>query len=249
MNKDIMLNRKQLPNFGILKNIRIDISCLLVALQKNDLLDTDQYNDINVSKDGKYSNFTKTNSYSKTSFFTEDNSLNGEQYKQLYLTDPEDSIKDLVAQDKKTEILYRTKRLNPKHKDYDPVADELNYGKRNEFCINEIHEILNKFSEFDKITRVRLALLKSHFSIKPHIDYDPSYIVRYHIPLITNEDCKLNCMKGDSVYSTHFKADGHVYFLNTGHKHWASNDSDYDRIHLIVDVHGQNLLQFVEEYH
>ena len=221
---------------------------LLDALRNNNLLDFEVYNDIDVSKNGRYSNFTVTNSFNKRSFFTEDKSLAGEEYRQLYLTDPEDNIANAVVQEKESTTLSRTRRLDPSHKDYDPVADELNYGKRNNYCIPEINALLDQFSQYDKVTRVRLALLRKHFSIKPHIDYDPSYIVRYHVPLITNEQCKLSCRVKGEDYSAHFKPDGSVYFLNAGHLHWASNDSDYDRLHLIVDVHGQNLLQHIEEY-
>ena len=38
---------------------------------------------------------------------------------------------------------------------------------------------------------------------------------------------------------THFPADGKIYFLNTGHIHWAENNSDEERIHLIVDTKDQ----------
>lgn len=243
-----MLNRKQLPNFGVVKNRQLDITALKSSLDGNNLLDSDQYNDINVGKNGKYSNFTITNSYCKTSFFSEDYSLNGEKYCQLYFTDPIKEIQNLKSTDKKTDIVYRTKRLKPEHPDYDPIADELNYGERNERCIPEIHVLLDWFSSYDRVTRVRLACLKNNYSIRPHIDYDPEYIVRYHIPLITNDQCHLNTIRNGIEYQTHFPADGRIYFLNTGFKHWASNNSNVDRIHLIVDVNGQNLLNSVEEY-
>lgn len=242
-----ILNRKQLPNFGILKDFEVNNLEIIQDLKNNQLLDHDVFNDINVSKKGLYSNFTITNSYCKKSFFTEDESLNGEQYKQLYFTGPNDSIAGLESNEKFTGIKYRTTRLDPDHKSYDPVADELNYGKRRDICSDYINKLLDRFSRHDKVTRVRLAWLKAGFSIKPHIDYDPSYIVRYHIPIITNDKCKLNCIVNNKTHNIHFKADGNVYFLNAGLKHWATNESQYDRIHLIVDVHGQNLLQQLVE--
>jgi hypothetical protein len=236
------LNRKQLPNFGRLKDFKVDNAALLQAMQATGLLDFNLYNDIDATQNGRYSNFTVANSFNKRNFFTSDASLKGEEYRQLYLTDPEDSIKDMIATEHSTTMLSRQKRLFSSKSNYDPVADELNYGKRNDRCNDAINELLDKFSAYDKVTRVRLAWLRNNFSIKPHIDYDPSYIVRYHIPLITNEKCLFKITTKNQEFTTHFKDNGDVYFLNTGHIHWATNESDQDRLHLIVDVHGQNLL-------
>ena len=236
------LNRKQLPNFGRLKDFKVDNKALLQSLEESGMLDFDQYNDIDATENGRYSNFTVANSFNKRNFFTSDASLKGEEYRQLYLTDPEDIIKDAVVTEQATSMLSRQKRLFRGSSNYDPVADELNYGKRNERCNQAINELLDQFARYDKVTRVRLAWLRNNFSIKPHIDYDPSYIVRYHIPLITNEKCLFKINTKQQEFTAHFKDNGNVYFLNTGHIHWATNESDQDRLHLIVDVHGQNLL-------
>jgi len=103
---------------------------------------------------------------------------------------------------------------------------------------------LNMFK--GNLARVRLAYLSPNFSLKPHVDYDPSYITRYHIPLLTNEDC-LMCVKVKGVEKNiHFPADGNVYFLNAGHIHWAENNSNEGRIHLIVDTKNQEDLQWLQ---
>ncbi|NBR25862.1 MAG: hypothetical protein EBU08_19200, partial [Micrococcales bacterium] len=87
--------------------------------------------------------------------------------------------------------------------------------------------------------------------LKPHIDYDPSYIVRYHIPIITNPGVTMYMNRSGKVYSRHLPADGKIYFFNTGIQHWVINNSDLDRVHLIIDVHGQdelsNLVSLDEE--
>jgi aspartyl/asparaginyl beta-hydroxylase (cupin superfamily) len=57
-------------------------------------------------------------------------------------------------------------------------------------------------------------------------------------------------MKNGEEHRFHLPADGSVYFFNSGIKHWVENNSSEDRIHLIVDTHGQEdlvNLQKVEE--
>ena len=44
----------------------------------------------------------------------------------------------------------------------------------------------------------------------------------------------------------HMPADGRIYFFNQGLKHWVKNYSNHPRLHLIIDVHGQNELTFLE---
>jgi aspartyl/asparaginyl beta-hydroxylase (cupin superfamily) len=130
-----------------------------------------------------------------------------------------------------------------------PEADELNYGVRTELVTGEIEKILDMFTS--KITRVRLAYIAGNHDLKPHIDYDPSYIVRYHIPIITNPGVTMYMNRSGKVYSRHLPADGKIYFFNTGIQHWVINNSDLDRVHLIIDVHGQdelsNLVSLDEE--
>lgn len=237
-----MKNRKKLPNFGYLSNKTIDIVGLKNHLHLNGLLDPSIYNDIQYSANSKHQDFLVSNEYCKTNFFTENEAtlLEGEKYKQLYLTDFDTSKKSNKVQLTKTNIFERTKRLNPNSDRYLPEADELNYGVRNNLVKGVLSNILDMFES--KITRVRLAYLKANFSIKPHVDYDPSYIVRYHIPIITNENCKIHVIKNKITYSTNFIADGKIYFLNAGNLHWASNESNLDRLHLIIDVHGQTEL-------
>ena len=78
--------------------------------------------------------------------------------------------------------------------------------------------------------------------IEPHIDYDPSFITRYHIPVITNSEVKMYIEKQGHQHEQHLPADGRVYFFNAGFKHWVKNNSELARLHLIVDVHGQQEL-------
>jgi hypothetical protein len=242
-----MKNRKQLPRFGYLKNISIDVDAILSFLKEKNMLDFDEYNDIKVSSNSKHKNFVIANEFCKDNFFKEEDApmMEGDHYKQLYLTDFDETKLSGKVNLHNTNIFERTKRLDPTKNVYLPEADELNYGVFNKLVDGELEKFLNKFNS--KITRVRLAWLKGNAEIKPHVDYDPSYIVRFHIPLITNDKAKMYILRGNDVAEMHLPADNRVYFFNSGLKHWVKNNSDQGRLHLIVDVHGQIELDQLEE--
>lgn len=242
-----MLNRKQLPLIAKLNNIKIDINAVLDHCRANGLLDDDKYNDIKYSANSKHQAFLVSNEFCKTNFFTETDAqvMEGERYKQLYLTDFDETKASGKVNLHGTNIFERTKRLDPNDPRYLPEADELNYGVRNKYAIGPFEDILNQFK--GKITRVRLAYLTPGFSIKPHVDYDPSYITRFHIPLVTNDDVVMGFTKNDGDHVYHMPADGSVYFFNSGIKHWVDNKGVESRLHLIIDTHGQDdLIDYTE---
>lgn len=243
-----MLNRKQLPLVAKLNNIKVDVNAILEHCRQNDLLDSTKYNDIKYSANSKHQAFLVSNEFCKTNFFTENEAptMEGEKYKQLYLTDFDESKASGKVNLHSTNIFERTKRLDPSDPRYLPEADELNYGVRNKYAIGPFEDILNQFK--GKITRVRLAYLSPGFSIRPHVDYDPSYITRYHVPLITNDDVVMGFSKGNSTHLYHMPADGSVFFFNSGMKHWVDNNGTEARLHLIIDTHGQEDLTDYFEY-
>lgn len=238
----IMRTRKDLPRLGYLSTMHVDVSVILDHLERSKLLDWEKYTDIKASANSKHRDFVVANEFCKDNFFLEEGaeSKEGESYKQLYLTDFDEKCSSDKSKTDSASIFKRTRRLDPTKSDYLPEADELNYGIRNHLVTGPLEDVLNLFSS--KITRVRLACLKSHFDIKPHVDYDPSYITRFHIPLITNTKSLIYVERKDDVIGLHLPADGRIYFLNSGLKHWVKNDGDADRLHLIVDVHGQDEL-------
>ena len=244
-----MFNRKNLPCFGYLHNRDVNVKSILKLCEKLDLLDFDKYRDIQYSSASKMSHFVLANSFNKKNFFTEDHQvdLEGECYKQKYLTEIDPEILSSGQQQKqlpetlRNSIFFRKRRLLKSDINYDPISDELSYGHRNDLVQGIFSEILDAFQS--KVTRVRLAYLAPNFSIKPHVDYDPSYITRYHIPILTNKDCRMHVIRNNLESSCHFPADGRIYFFNSGLKHWASNNSKFPRLHLIIDTHGQADLQ------
>jgi hypothetical protein len=69
-----------------------------------------------------------------------------------------------------------------------------------------------------------------------HLDgYDGS--IRYHVPLITNEECYLQWRDNyDEIKSFNLPADGSGYWVNTDVVHHFINLGDTIRAHIIVDL-------------
>jgi hypothetical protein len=234
-----MKNRKQLPCFGYLDNFAVDMPALLNHLSINGLLDFDNYNDINLKAKSTMRDFIVANEYCHSTFFKEDEAelMNSDKFRHLMLTKFDESKRTDTVALTPTNARDRARRTDPTSPFYMPEADELNYGVRSELVTGEIAKVLDMFTS--KITRVRLAYIAGHHELKPHIDYDTTYIVRYHIPIVTNPGAVMHMDRNGAEYARHLPADGKVYFFNTGIKHWVTNDSDEARVHLIIDVHGQ----------
>lgn len=118
---------------------------------------------------------------------------------------------------------------------YNPIIDERNCTK-----------FLDNLGYIDKVlslikavpTRSRFTLLKPGQSVKTHIDNDPSYIIRIHFPIFTNEHCKFGFKWKHSTYEYHMEV-GKAYMVNNGIPHWAYNAGTTDRMHLVISVNGQ----------
>lgn len=123
--------------------------------------------------------------------------------------------------------------------------DEANYGKRRAFLrlAPTINQVLDSFKS--PISRVRLAKIDPGFKIKPHIDNDTVYGVRYHLAIQTNPKSILGFRKSpkDDFEIYHIPANGHLYFINAGFEHFAENMGDEARIHLVIGVDGQADIQ------
>ena len=113
--------------------------------------------------------------------------------------------------------------------------DERHYNAlRPELEGSYIQEVMNTFR--GEATRTRIAILKPGSAIKPHIDYNTDYSVRYHIPLKTNDLCGFsNVDKQGNREEIHMGL-GECWFLNQGFRHSAWNNGDTERWHLIVSV-------------
>ena len=112
-------------------------------------------------------------------------------------------------------------------------------------------EILNSFNT--DIYLVRLLKLDAGGKIKFHTDekvfkqrYD---IIRCHIPVVTHPDCKFQLgyprqrpatgddgiWNADLLHSC-FLTPGYLWFTNVNALHGVENNSDVDRVHLVIDM-------------
>jgi hypothetical protein len=133
-------------------------------------------------------------------------------------------------------MIYRLKRLDSSRSEYSEHADETIHNIEDRYFTDELKKIFLFFK--GKPCRVRIAKLLAGKKINSHVDYDPSYIFRYHIPMITDKECLFYITDSEGTYSYHMPADGKMYWLNTGVKHGVENNSLHDRYHLLIDVTG-----------
>lgn len=227
-----------MPAFQILP-YKFDMKKIIAAFKRFE--DISLYDDLNASNpDSAYGDFynssTKLEHLKKFAEAGEDITKGSQFYKQLSLTEfdgdrPERELKN------DTELTTYRKSTNPADPSYDPVMDERRYTKRKDICTGYWNDILDTFKS--PVTRTRFAYMAPGHSIKPHIDYNTTYSVRVHIPIITNPGA-LICVKTKGVVQQiHMPADGSVYFLNTGMTHWAENNGQEGRIHLVISLNGQ----------
>lgn len=182
----------------------------------------------------------------------------GEAYKMLCLTefngDPEKDSRDLASkltqQDMDPKSLARRleKISDPTHPDYVPIADEKRYDKRNEYCKGYVAEIMDMLEEsIGHVARSRFAVLKAGEEIKPHLDVNTDKAVRIHIPLITHKDCTFGVQGKKRTVEEHMAADGSVWFINQGYRHWVKNPTPVNRVHLVFVITGQNSIENAPE--
>ena len=87
---------------------------------------------------------------------------------------------------------------------------------------------INSIIKEHNLYRVRLMNLKS----KTCYTYHKDQCKRFHIPIITNENCFF--IVDDNLIR--YPADGNYYIVDTDKKHTAINASKEDRIHLIGNL-------------
>jgi hypothetical protein len=124
-----------------------------------------------------------------------------------------------------------------------PLADERFFRKRHNDLPEYFNFVLDTIGK-NIVHRSRFAKLAPYSKIKPHIDYNTEYGIRLHIPIITNDGCIFGGIdpETNTPKEAHFPADGSVWFINPGVKHWAENNGNEERVHLIISVDSQEIL-------
>lgn len=102
-----------------------------------------------------------------------------------------------------------------------------------------VHDYIKPYCTFlenhynGDVVRVILIKLKDHGIIRRHTDSHKILIEshRCHIPIITNDNVIFGI--GENEYNL---KEGIIYEVNNGIQHYVLNNSDQDRIHLLIDI-------------
>ena len=106
----------------------------------------------------------------------------------------------------------------------------------------DVEEILSDLcSDPTRFHRIRVMKLGANSTIERHTDQvDPDIGVkvgtlpRFHIPIITNEDCKFQVWGLNGMREFHMEQ-GSLWYLDTRKPHRVVN-GDSDRYHLVIDI-------------
>jgi len=110
---------------------------------------------------------------------------------------------------------------NTASKYYHPNYDERNYTEYTEYAIGYIREILETFKS--QTCRSAVVVLETGQTLSRHVDIGPEYIIRCHIPLVTNNEARIGFKIKDKWEEYHLPADGGIYAINAGLEHYAFN--------------------------
>jgi hypothetical protein len=100
--------------------------------------------------------------------------------------------------------------------------------------------------------RVRFMKLEAGKVIGKHSDkidkdlgFDDGQIVRIHIPIRTNENVVFTLYESsrDKLGNEYNLKTGHYYYTDVTKPHAVRNESDVDRIHLVVDCYSNDALR------
>tara|TARA_R110000787_G_scaffold179702_2_gene291687 strand:- start:72209 stop:72886 length:678 start_codon:yes stop_codon:yes gene_type:complete len=94
------------------------------------------------------------------------------------------------------------------------------------------------------IVRLRMSRMKPGGEVKPHIDYNTTYAVRFIIPLSGNAGVTNRFWyKGDECDFE--MEEGKAYFLNVGYKHAVYHNGDEMRYYLLGTLGGQQDIECI----
>ena len=115
-----------------------------------------------------------------------------------------------------------------------PLYDEL-----------EMDKILDKIPAEKE--RVRLMKLEAGTIIAKHTDkvdkdIKSGKIVRLHIPVITNKNVKMFSWLSGGLAEFHM-AKGECWWLDVSLPHKVENNSETDRVHLVVDIYNNDTIK------
>ena len=125
-----------------------------------------------------------------------------------------------------------------RRKNIHPYMDEYNWSTPlPHYEGTDLHRHITEM--FDApIIRLRMSRMKPGCELKPHIDYNTTYAVRFVIPISGNKGV-INKFwyKGEEI--SYEMEEGKAYFLNIGYKHAVYHTGDEMRYYLLGTLGGQ----------
>jgi hypothetical protein len=236
-----LLNRKQLPGL-----IKFQYSDLNQILQDVASFDIEQFVSINLARSTGFETYPLSHRDVYDTFFKGENesSLASDLYVQYTFSEPAtSSVSAEVLSSSGSSVKSRLRRLQEDSPNYIPEADDSKYSALTDECPDSIRQLVEAIrATGDSVSRVRLAGVAPGHHVRLHRDHDPTKLIRIHIPIKTNDQCVIDCEnKQKEIVSAHLDQ-GTMYMLNTGRRHGVRNDSGEWRIHLLIDVRGQNFI-------
>jgi hypothetical protein len=222
--------------------LNIDIKRLQWEFHENGYFDWDLYDGLKKGKASENGLVVRQILLSHFLAEGEDGSEGGEAYKMLCLTDYNG---EMDTTELKSFDPARLERISdPKHPLYVPEADEKNYDKRNSYCLGYVNEVMDLVEKHvGHVTRTRYAVLMPGEEIKEHRDINTDKAIRIHVPLMTDQDVVFGVRGKKTLVEQHMPADGGVWFINQGFPHYVKNNSDKPRVHLVMSVVGQGMIE------
>ena len=126
-----------------------------------------------------------------------------------------------------------------------PVEITQMYQFKNKDANIEIINIFNKLKEYysGEIIGCEVVNLPANTNIKKHLDGGAllHYSRRVHIPIITNKDVTFTVMN-----NTINMEESNWYEINNQMTHSVDNNSNFDRVHLIIDIMPNDMLNYIK---
>lgn len=195
----------------------------------------------------EYSNMCETYTKLPSMFFKQEELKNVNSICEIDWSKASYQQISLVDFDESYDLTQRVEKSGTRWDDLiaknNPRADERFFRKRHKDLPEYFNFVLDTIGK-NIVHRSRFAKLAPYSKVKPHIDYNTEYSIRLHIPIITNEYCIFGGIDPvtNKPEESHFPADGSVWFINPGVKHWAENNGPEERVHLIISVDSQEIL-------
>jgi len=175
------------------------------------------------------------NSFSVTSLYSEFSSYVDEWIK-------DDSRQKIYETHKNTEAIS----LVSSPYDWSPGKKiEVSYSDHQlkQESLNEINDIYTYLEDIycGRVIRSEIVKLKANSSVRKHVDggVSLSYARRVHVPIITNKEVFFTV----NNTTVNMKM-GQMYEINNSLPHSVENKSLYDRVHIIIDIMPDVMLNY-----